>query len=145
MENPSRRSFLGRATIASALAGGELLNLNPRARGANEKVVLALVGGRNQGGDDAVRAIQQGAEIKTFCDIDQAILDKISPTLENHHLLCREKLDGRRYVQKILGYRPEELKATSVTGGVSLAEVLVMSPCSISEAGWGRCNPKPCR
>ena len=57
------------------------MNLNPRAKGANEKVVLALVGGRNQGGDDAVRAIQQGAEIKTFCDIDQAILDKISPKL----------------------------------------------------------------
>lgn len=68
--------------MVPALAAGAFLNLNPRARGANEKVVLALVGGRNQGGDDAVRAIQQGAEIKTFCDIDQAILDKISPKLE---------------------------------------------------------------
>src|SRR4051812_38678030 len=82
MENETRRSFFGRAGIGSAVVAGELLNLNPRARGANEKVVLALVGGRNQGGDDAVRAIQQGAEIKTFCDIDQAILDKINPKFE---------------------------------------------------------------
>jgi predicted dehydrogenase len=77
MESETRRSFFQKAALTTGL-----LNLNPRARGANEKVVLALVGGRNQGGDDAVRAIQQGAEVKTFCDIDQAILDKINPRLE---------------------------------------------------------------
>jgi predicted dehydrogenase len=82
MENETRRSFVRKTTLVPALTAGAFLNLNPRARGANEKVVLALVGGRNQGGDDAVRAIQQGAEIKTFCDIDQAILDKINPKLE---------------------------------------------------------------
>ena len=77
MQDETRRSFFTKTAVAAGL-----LNLNPRARGANEKVVLALVGGRNQGGDDAVRAIQQGAEIKTFCDIDQAILDKIGAKLE---------------------------------------------------------------
>src|SRR5437764_15017016 len=82
MEAESRRSFFKKTAMVPALAAGAVLNLPRRARGANEKVVLALVGGRNQGGDDAVRAIQQGAEIKTFCDIDQAILDKISPKLE---------------------------------------------------------------
>ena len=50
--------------------------------GANEKVVLGLIGGHNQGRGDALRAIQQGAEIKTFCDIDQDILDKVNPDLE---------------------------------------------------------------
>jgi hypothetical protein len=77
MEDETRRSLFKKTALAAGF-----LNLNPRVRGANEKVVLALVGGRNQGGDDAVRAIQQGAEIKTFCDIDQAILDKIGPKLE---------------------------------------------------------------
>lgn len=67
---------------ASALGTGSLLNWNPRAIGANEKVVLGLVGGHNQGRGDALRAIRQGAEIKTFCDIDQDILDKVSPDLE---------------------------------------------------------------
>src|SRR6516164_8383367 len=81
MENETRRSFVKKTAVVPALAAGAFLNLNPRAKGANVKVVLALVGGRNQGGDDAVRAIQQGAGIKTFCDIDQAILDKISPKL----------------------------------------------------------------
>src|SRR5690242_674796 len=79
MEQQSRRTFAKQAGIAAA---GSLLNLNPRAIGANEKVVLALIGGHNQGRGDALRAIAQGAEFKTFCDIDQAELDKVNPALE---------------------------------------------------------------
>lgn len=82
MSQDTRRSFAKKAGMATAYAAGSFLNLNPRAKGASEKVVLALIGGRNQGRGDALRAIQQGAEIKTFCDIDQAILDKVNPDLE---------------------------------------------------------------
>jgi predicted dehydrogenase len=71
-----------RIGAASALAAGGFLNWNPRALAANEKVVLGLIGGRNQGRGDALRAIKVGAEIKTFCDLDQAILDKVNPDLE---------------------------------------------------------------
>ena len=78
MDEQSRRTFGKQAGIA---AMSSLLNLNPRARGANDKVVLALIGGRNQGRGDALRAISQGAEFKTFCDLDQAILDKVNPDL----------------------------------------------------------------
>ena len=82
MEPETRRSFTKQAGIAAAYTAGTFLNLNSRAKGANEKVVLALIGGRNQGRGDALRAIRQGGEIKTFCDIDQAILDKVNPDLE---------------------------------------------------------------
>ena len=83
MEKETRRSFLKKTGLGSALAAGPFLNWNPRAMGANEKVVLGLIGGRNQGRGDALRAIRKGgAEIKTFCDIDQAILDKVNPDLE---------------------------------------------------------------
>ena len=81
MSEETRRSFIKKFGSASALAAGGLLNLNPRAMGANEKVVLALIGGRNQGRGDALRAISQGGEFKTFCDLDQAILDKVNPDL----------------------------------------------------------------
>jgi predicted dehydrogenase len=81
MENETRRSFAKNAGAAAIAAGG-FLNLNPRAKGANEKVTLALIGGRNQGRGVALRAIRQGAHIKTFCDIDEAILSKVSPDLE---------------------------------------------------------------
>jgi len=64
----------------AALAAGPL-NLNPLARGANETVTLALIGGRNQGKNVARRAIQAGARIKTFCDIDEAILGQIGPVI----------------------------------------------------------------
>lgn len=78
----SRRAFIKNVGAASALAAGSFLNLNPRALGANDKVVLGLIGGRNQGRGDALRAISVGAELKTFCDIDQAILDKVNPDFE---------------------------------------------------------------
>jgi predicted dehydrogenase len=82
MGKQTRRTFVKKMGAASALAAGGFLNWNPRALGANEKVVLGLIGGQNQGRGDALRAIHVGAEIKTFCDIDQAILDKVNPDLE---------------------------------------------------------------
>ena len=78
MEN--RRSFVVKAGMAALAAGP--LNLNPLAKGENEIVNLALIGGRNQGKGVALRAIKAGARIKTFCDIDEAILGKVSPLLE---------------------------------------------------------------
>jgi hypothetical protein len=77
MEKESRRSFITKASVASVLAGG-LFNLNPRAAGANEKVQLALIGARNQGRHVALNAVKEGAEIKTVCDLDDAILQKVS-------------------------------------------------------------------
>jgi predicted dehydrogenase len=52
------------------------------ARGANEKVTLALIGGRNQGRGVAKRAIEAGAQVKTLCDLDPAVIAKVSPELE---------------------------------------------------------------
>jgi predicted dehydrogenase len=82
MEKENRRSFMKKLGAASTLAAGSTFNWNPRALGANEKVVLALIGGHNQGKGDALRAINGGAEIKTFCDLDQEVLDKVTPDLE---------------------------------------------------------------
>ena len=72
----NRRAFLGNG-VRSTLAAGTFINLNPRAMGANERVNLALIGGRNQGRGVALHSIKQGARIKTFCDLDDAILEKI--------------------------------------------------------------------
>ncbi len=72
----NRRSFL----LGSAGAAG-LVNLNPSALGANERVVLALIGARNQGRNDALRAIKAGAHFKTLCDVDEAVIGKVSAEL----------------------------------------------------------------
>jgi predicted dehydrogenase len=69
MEN--RRKFL-----KSAFAAGAFVNLNPDAIGANDRVTLALIGGRNQGNGDALRAVRAGARIKTLCDLDPKVLEK---------------------------------------------------------------------
>jgi predicted dehydrogenase len=50
--------------------------------GANEKIVLALIGGRNRGEDIALGSVRDGAEVKTFCDIDDAILAEIGSKIE---------------------------------------------------------------
>src|SRR5450759_79137 len=65
-----------RAFLKTAVAAGGFVNLNPAAMGANEKVTLALIGGRNQGNGDALRAIRAGARFKTFCDLDPKVLEK---------------------------------------------------------------------
>lgn len=77
MKKQSRRSFLKKAGISSIVAGG-FVNLNPRALGANERVQLALIGARHQGRYDAMNAIKDGAEIKTICDIDDEVLQKVA-------------------------------------------------------------------
>ncbi|MCX6903115.1 MAG: Gfo/Idh/MocA family oxidoreductase [Verrucomicrobia bacterium] len=79
MKTENRRSFLKKT--GSALAAGTLLNFNLSALGPNEKIVLALIGGNNQGCGDALNAIKDGAEIKTFCDIDEEILRKTGADL----------------------------------------------------------------
>ncbi|MCC6263238.1 MAG: Gfo/Idh/MocA family oxidoreductase, partial [Bryobacterales bacterium] len=78
MGSANRRDF----SKAAVLAAGGFLNWNPRALGANERITLGLIGGRNQGQADARRAIQAGAVVKTICDVDDAIIDMISPRLE---------------------------------------------------------------
>jgi predicted dehydrogenase len=75
----NRRAFLGGA--GAAIASSALVNLNQAAMGANEKVNLALIGGRNQGRGVALRAIQAGGRFKTFCDLDPAILEKTGADL----------------------------------------------------------------
>jgi predicted dehydrogenase len=50
-------------------------------KGANERVTLALIGGRNQGRGVALRAIKAGAQFKTFCDLDPEILNKTGADL----------------------------------------------------------------
>lgn len=78
--NSHRRDFF--RTLAASAAAPAFLNLNPLALGANQRVNVALIGGRNEGRSVALRLIEQGARIATFCDIDQTMLDKISPELE---------------------------------------------------------------
>jgi predicted dehydrogenase len=68
--------------LKAELSGaGAFLNLNPRAMGANERGSLGLIGGRNQGKWAALRAIEAGAEIRSPCDIDDAILGETGPAL----------------------------------------------------------------
>jgi predicted dehydrogenase len=76
-----RRAFL-KHSGGAALTAGAFLNMNPAAMGANDRINLALIGGRNQGRGVALRAIQQGGRFKTFCDLDDAILAKTGAQME---------------------------------------------------------------
>jgi len=82
MQSEDRRSFIKKAGLASAAAAAEFINWNPTARGANEKVVLGLIGCRSQGKNDALDAIKDGAVFKTLCDVDDAILAKVGPQIQ---------------------------------------------------------------
>ena len=79
MASENRREFTKSIAMAAA---GSFLNLNPLAKGANERVTLALIGARNQGHGVAERAIAGGAVVKTICDIDEAIIRREGPGIE---------------------------------------------------------------
>jgi predicted dehydrogenase len=79
MKHENRRTFLKQT--GTALAAGTFLKVNLSALGANEKIVLALIGGNNQGRAVALNAIKDGAEIKTFCDLDDAVLGTVGAAL----------------------------------------------------------------
>ena len=65
----------------ATLAASTVFPLHLSALGANDKIVLALIGGNNQGRADALNAIKDGAIIKTFCDLDDAVLASVGADL----------------------------------------------------------------
>ena len=73
----NRRSFMKKAALATAVG----TNWNSSILGANDKIVLAVVGARNRGRDIAVGSAKAGAEIKTVCDIDDEMISKLSTEL----------------------------------------------------------------
>src|SRR5260370_31160414 len=75
----------GRRAFLQSAAAAAFVNLNPAAMGANEKVTLALIGGRNQGNGDALRAIRAGARFKTFCALDPKGLGKTGAEIAKTH------------------------------------------------------------
>ena len=75
MQSPDRRSFI-------AMGAASVLTSNSRLLGASDRVRLALIGARNQGRLVAGRAMQQGAEIATVCDIDEEIQRKFAAEAE---------------------------------------------------------------
>ncbi|MGA2329952.1 MAG: transposase [Bryobacteraceae bacterium] len=75
MSTQGRRLFL-RLGAGTAVAGAWKL------QGTNDRVTLALIGGRNQGRSVALRAIQAGAQLKTFSDLHPAILEKTGADIE---------------------------------------------------------------
>src|SRR3974377_2059000 len=81
MQKETRRSFLKKAGITTAVAG-RFVNLNPRAMGANERIQLGLIGARHQGNYVAMNAIKDGGEVKTICDVDSQVLETVGAKIK---------------------------------------------------------------
>ncbi|HOE12458.1 MAG TPA: Gfo/Idh/MocA family oxidoreductase [bacterium] len=97
----NRRAFIKKAGFSAITAAG-LVNLNPRALGANERVLLALVGAHNRGMQVAEDAIEQGAIIKTLCDIDLKIIREKS---EKITALQKQAVQGTQKFEEVLNDR----------------------------------------
>lgn len=76
MKMDNRRDLIKKASMVSALSMVPKV-FTRSVQGANDTVVLGLIGGRNRGKDIALSSIRDGAEVKTFCDIDDAILEGV--------------------------------------------------------------------
>ncbi len=78
--NTNRRTFVKKT--GALAAAGWMINLNPLAQGANEKIRLGLMGTRSRGLQVALEMIQQGAEIKTICDVDDEMIQTRGKKIE---------------------------------------------------------------
>lgn len=72
MKTHHRRNFMKQVSLASAAS-----LLPASVLGANDRINLALIGGRNRGWQVIQEAIACGAFVKTFCDVDEAIQREI--------------------------------------------------------------------
>jgi len=72
MTTENRRSFIKKASLIPAAS-----LISPAVLGANDRINLALIGGQNRGWQVIQEALKCGANVKTFCDIDESIQKKI--------------------------------------------------------------------
>ncbi len=80
MITETRRNFIKKAAMSSVLVPSTVRS-TAASIGANEQVIVGLIGGRNRGRDVALSCIKEGAAIKTFCDIDEEIQNKVGAEL----------------------------------------------------------------
>ena len=136
--------------LLSALGAGALLNLNPAARGANDRITLALIGGRNRGQQIALGALQSGAgaQFKTFCDLDDDILRKVGADIEKVRIgIGSDPRIGYHFIYPGCGYGgscfPKDVKALSRLAVESdcPADILEAVDRAIAEVGddFDRC------
>jgi predicted dehydrogenase len=82
MKEFSRRTFLAGATAAAVGLGS---TKRAPAAGANDKVVLALMGANSRGSQLAERfGEQSGVEIAYVCDCDERAIDKGLKVVSKH-------------------------------------------------------------
>ncbi|HVN80589.1 MAG TPA: Gfo/Idh/MocA family oxidoreductase [Terriglobia bacterium] len=73
MQKETRRSFLKKAGLTTAFAG-DLLNLNVRAAGANERIIIGVMGVGGRGGYLAkALAKRRDVEVAFVCDVDTRV------------------------------------------------------------------------
>ena len=72
MNKNNRRDFMKKVSAASAFS-----IVSQSVIGANERVILGLIGGKNRGWQVAHEALKGNSQIKTFCDIDEKVQREI--------------------------------------------------------------------
>lgn len=76
-EEINRRDFIKRATLATAGTSLAMTGLSSRrVLGANDRVVIGLIGSGRQGTGDMRAFIRQGVAVAAVCDVYQPNLDK---------------------------------------------------------------------
>jgi predicted dehydrogenase len=71
----NRRAFIGK-TVAGSIAAGTMLSTATRALGANDRLVVALIGCGRQGRYDMEDMIRHGARVAAVCDVYQPNLQQ---------------------------------------------------------------------
>jgi len=99
----TRRGFMQRGAAATAVGMTAAL-ASPRARGANERIRVGVIGTANRGGQliDAILELPEQSEIVALCDVDTTAMDKqearlpgpVSKYQDYRQMIEREELDA---------------------------------------------------
>ena len=85
MENQTRRAFLKKSIAGSAgIAVGAGFLFNSSCKGANDTIVLAVIGAGNWGMTGIINCckVNENVTIKTLCDVNKTRLNRSAALVE---------------------------------------------------------------
>ena len=135
-EDINRRDFVKRATLATVGTSLTMSGLSGRSvLGANEKVVIGLIGSGRQGVSDMRDFIRHGAEVAAVCDVYQPNLDRGLKAAGESAKPCkdfREVLDNKNIDAVIIG-TPDHWHALPMVEACKAGkDVYVEKPTSVA-------------
>ncbi|MBL8816458.1 MAG: Gfo/Idh/MocA family oxidoreductase [Planctomyces sp.] len=96
----NRRGFLKSSAAGAGSLFAAPLILPSRVFGANERVAVASIGVRNQGGGNLKRFLDAGTDVVAVCDVDSKVAGAAAETVMKSGVACQIYGDYRKLLER---------------------------------------------